>query len=71
MFVKAVKTVGAGDSSVAGFVAAISDKTDYDYALKNAICAGSTTAFSKGMGSYELVQSLLDKSYSVTEDCFI
>lgn len=68
---KAVNTVGAGDSAVAGFIAAAAENKGYGYALKSAVCAGSATAFSEGLGSYELVKGLENGVQSVTEECFI
>ena len=68
---KAVNTVGAWDSAVAGFIAAAAENKGYGYALKSAVCAGSATAFSEGLGSYELVKGLENGVQSVTEECFI
>lgn len=68
---KAVNTVGAGDSAVAGFIAAISQNKDYGYALRNAVCAGSATAFSEGLGTDDLVKKLFDGTQSVAEEYFI
>jgi len=54
----AVNTVGAGDSMVAGFVAAVVQGEDMEKALKLGVCAGSATAFSEGLASYTSIQRL-------------
>lgn len=46
---KAINTVGAGDSMVAGFIAGYHKTGDYKYALKLATACGSATAFSEGL----------------------
>ncbi len=46
---KALNTVGAGDSMVAGFIAGYKKTGDYKYALKLATACGSATAFSEGL----------------------
>lgn len=49
---KAVYTVGAGDSAVAGFIHGFKNgKHSYSYALHCAVAAGSATAFSQGLCS--------------------
>ncbi|MBH8622667.1 MULTISPECIES: 1-phosphofructokinase [Spiroplasma] len=53
-----VNSVGAGDSMVAGFVGTYLATKDYQAALLMGICAGSATAFSPGIASRELVESL-------------
>ena len=55
---KVVNTVGAGDSMVAGFVAGYLKEEDFNEALKLAICAGSATAFSKGLATKEDIKGL-------------
>ena len=47
----AVNTVGAGDSSVAGFIAAHLEGRSTEDALKLAVCAGSATAFNEWLAS--------------------
>lgn len=56
---KVVNTVGAGDSMVAGFIAGVIQKSDYDYALKLGTAAGSATAFSEGLSEKTLIKRLL------------
>ena len=56
---KAVNSVGAGDSMVAGFVAGWLDKHDYAYALALGSAAGSATAFSEGLAKKPLIDKLL------------
>lgn len=46
---KAVNTVGAGDSMVAGFLAGYESKNDYSYALKLGTACGAAAAFSIGL----------------------
>lgn len=63
---KAVNTVGAGDSMLAGFIAGViksSEKTgfpDYDYALKLGTAAGGATAFSEDLGEKRLIYKLMN-----------
>ena len=62
-----VNTVGAGDSMVAGFVAAISEDRELETALEWGICAGSATAFCEGLASREDIKRLLDSFISEKE----
>ena len=52
--VKAVNTVGAGDSAVAGFLAGI--ERGYEYALKLAMACGGATAESEGLATAEAIR---------------
>ena len=52
-------TVGAGDSMTAGFIAGYIEKRDYEYALRYGLAAGSATAFSDRLASYEEIQKVL------------
>ena len=61
---KAVNSVGAGDSMVAGFLAGYLEKNDYSYALALGSAAGSATAFSEGLANKELVFRLLNEIQS-------
>ena len=54
-----VNSVGAGDSSVAGFLAGWLASEDPMKALSLAVAAGSATAFSEGIGEKSMVDSLL------------
>ncbi len=54
---KAISTVGAGDSMVAGFVAGSVRSGEYAFALGNA--CGGATAFSDGLATKDLVEKLL------------
>lgn len=58
---KAVNTVGAGDSMVAGFIAGYLESEDFDYALKLGTASGSATAFSVGLADRELIFKTLEK----------
>ncbi|WP_424526305.1 1-phosphofructokinase [Spiroplasma endosymbiont of Glossina fuscipes fuscipes] len=53
-----INSVGAGDSMVAGFVGTYLATKDYQTALLMGICAGSATAFSPGIATREVVESL-------------
>ena len=52
-------SVGAGDSLVAGFVAAFVNKPNFFYAFQYGIAAGSATAFSKNLCTKSSVEELL------------
>lgn len=62
----AVNSVGAGDSSVAGFLAGWHEAANKVHALTLAVAAGSATAFSEGLGKKEDILSLY-KSVKVSE----
>lgn len=62
---KAVNSVGAGDSMVAGFLAAVESGKDYGYALRLGSAAGSATAFSEGLASAEKIKSILESEYGL------
>ncbi len=52
-------TVGAGDSMVAGYLAALERGADAREALRFAVAAGSATAFSDELATREAIESLL------------
>lgn len=56
---KAVNTVGAGDSMVAGFVAGYEKHGDFEQAFKMGIATGSASAFSMNLATREEVADLL------------
>ena len=56
-----VNSVGAGDSSVAGFLAGWLSSQEPMQALSLAVAAGSATAFSEGIGEKSAVDSLLGR----------
>ena len=56
---RAVNTVGAGDSMVAGFVSGYLTDRDYASALRLGTAAGAATAFSEGLGRGEQIKALL------------
>lgn len=58
--IKAVYTVGAGDSMVAGFIAGWTQTKDYQTALKMGLSSGSATASQEGFGSKEDVELLFN-----------
>lgn len=57
-----VNSVGAGDSMVAGFLAAVAKGDSYDLALRMGIAAGSATAFQTGLADNERIMKLFMKS---------
>lgn len=56
---KAVNTVGAGDSMVAGFLAGYMRTKDYSYALKVGTAAGTATAAAPGLASGEEIERMM------------
>ncbi|GAE26134.1 fructose 1-phosphate kinase [Halalkalibacter wakoensis JCM 9140] len=52
-------SVGAGDSVVAGFIAAKAEQMDLEQSFKFAVATGSATAFSKGFATREDVEALM------------
>lgn len=56
--VKAVNTVGAGDSMVAGFLAGLLNSGDFGEALKLGIAAGTATACSEGLATAKKIGEL-------------
>ena len=59
--VEVVDTTGAGDSLLAGFVAAVSQGQEMPFALALSVAAGSATAGSVGIADGESVLSLFAK----------
>lgn len=53
-----VNAVGAGDSSVAGFVAGWKERQDYAHAFKMAVSSGSASAFSELLATKEEIMKL-------------
>ena len=56
--VKAVNTVGAGDSMVAGFLAGLLNSGDFGEALKLGVAAGTATACSEGLATAKKIGEL-------------
>ncbi len=56
---KLVNSVGAGDSSVAGFLSGYLKTKDYRFAFYQGVCAGSASAFSEELASEEEVEALM------------
>ncbi len=54
-----VSAVGAGDSSIAGFIKGLAEGKTIEERLMYSMAAGGATAFSEHLGSYELWESLL------------
>ena len=57
---RAVNTVGAGDSMVAGFIAGYIKTGDFSYALKLGTAAGSATALSLGLADRKKIDEMLE-----------
>lgn len=57
---KAINSVGAGDSMVAGFIAGYLKKKDYGYAIKLGTAAGSATAFSTGLAEKQDIDRIFN-----------
>lgn len=58
---KYINSIGAGDSTVAGFTYAYVNNYSEKETLKLAIACGSATAYSYGIGNKELINDLLNK----------
>ncbi len=56
---KLINSVGAGDSSVAGFLSAYLKTGDYRFAFYQGVCAGSASAFSEDLASEKEVNQLM------------
>ncbi|SNZ05525.1 fructose-1-phosphate kinase [Terribacillus aidingensis] len=54
-------SVGAGDSMVAGFLAAYEKTTNYEQAFTYAVAAGSATAFSDDLGERQDIENLVSQ----------
>lgn len=54
-------SVGAGDSMVAGFLAAYEKSGDYKQAFTYAVAAGSATAFSDDLGERQYIEELVSQ----------
>lgn len=54
-----INSTGAGDSMLAGFVAAYAQTGDYAKSLQQAAAAGSATAFSVGIATTEAIETLI------------
>ena len=57
---KVVNTVGAGDSMVAGFLAGLYEKNDYEYAFKLSVATGSASAFSEELATRDEVMKVFN-----------
>ena len=56
---KQISAVGAGDSSIAGFIKGLSENKSIEETLQYSMAAGGATAFSEHLGSYKLWKSLI------------
>ena len=57
-----MNSVGAGDSSVAGFLAGFAETGDYETAFKMALAAGSASAFSDHLATRGEVEELMARA---------
>ena len=57
---KVINTVGAGDSMVAGFLAGLNEKDDYEYAFKLSVATGSASAFSEELATRDEVMKVFE-----------
>lgn len=58
---KQISAVGAGDSSIAGFIKGLAEHRNIEETLQYSMAAGGATAFSEGLGSYDLWHSLISQ----------
>lgn len=65
---RVINSVGAGDSTLAGFLAGYLRRNDYTYALALATAAGSATAFSKDLADKELIHRFLEEVTILNSD---
>lgn len=56
-----ISAVGAGDSSIAGFIKGLVEGVSIERRLQYSMAAGGATAFSEHLGSYDLWESLIDQ----------
>lgn len=56
-----VSAVGAGDSSIAGFIKGLAEKEPIEQCLVYSMAAGGATAFSEYLGTYDLFSSLKEQ----------
>ena len=59
---KVVNSVGAGDSSVAGFLAGLMETGSYETAFRMGLAAGSASAFSDHLATREEVEALMARA---------
>ena len=57
---KAVNTVGAGDSMVAGFIAGWLESKDYEHAFRMGLATGSASAFSELLATKDEIRTLYE-----------
>ena len=58
---ESLSSVGAGDSMVAGFVAAYEKTKNYEEAFKVSMACGCATAFSSGLADYDTIHECYDR----------
>ena len=64
---KVINSTGAGDSTVAGFLAAYSDSGDYKTAFAYAMCSGGASAFSHELATKQEIQLLFEKQNIISK----
>ena len=57
---KLVNSVGAGDSTVAGFIAGYLATENFEHALNLSVASGSATAFSEGLANKQKIDEILN-----------
>ncbi len=59
-----VNSVGAGDSTVAGFLAGFLERGDYEYAMRLGMSAGSASAFSSELATWDQIHKWMEEWYA-------
>lgn len=60
---KIKSSVGCGDSMLAGFLAGLTGKGDYEYALKLGSVCGNATAFSENLATKEEIDEMMNHEF--------
>lgn len=68
---RAINSVGAGDSMVAGFLAGYLESSSFEYALQLGIAAGSASAFCEGLAAGEDIKAICQRMGSAAVKKFI
>ena len=58
---QAVNTVGSGDSTVAGMIAGLETGLTIENAFKQAVSAGTATAFNDDLASYKAIEDIKEQ----------
>lgn len=60
---KIKSSVGCGDSMLAGFLAGLTEKEDYEYALKLGSVCGNATAFSENLATKKEIDEMMNHEF--------